>query len=82
MIEVLELDQWTASGNIRELSFDELTLAAIQGGDSDAAKIIFGGTLKRRIVSESDIPRMGTVWFTRASNGTCQFHSARYDTSD
>ncbi len=81
-LTVIEVDQWTSSGNIEELDFDSLTLDNISGGDSEAVKVIFGGTLNRKQVSENDTPSIGNVWYIKDEDGKCKIWKYNYDSSD
>ena len=83
MIQVLEVDQWTATGNIREKDFKlAMTPDAISGGDSEAARAIFGGNIRALQIEDTDeCPPIGRVWFTEGLDGKCQFWKANYDSS-
>lgn len=81
-MKVIEVDQFTSSGNIRELSFNAVTLSEITGGDSEAAKLIFGGRFNVKDVSESEKPSIGYVWFKEGVDGKCTIYKSNYDTSD
>lgn len=88
MVKVVELDQWSATGNITQLRMSQLegdpqlAIAQIKGGDSEAAKAIFGGYLRIREVSEEDRPSIGHVWFKEGPNGLLERYRANYDSSD
>jgi hypothetical protein len=81
-MKVIQVDQFTSTGNLEELLFSSITLNDISGGDSQAAKIIFGGSFSLLEVSENDSPRVGYVWFKEDINGKCKRYKANYDTSD
>jgi hypothetical protein len=82
MIKVIEVDQWTATGNIKELIFKDLNdVQDISGGDSEAVKKIFGGHFHKKEVTESDRPHIGYVWFTEGDDGKCALYKASYDSS-
>lgn len=81
MIEIIEVDQWTASGDIEKLDFDTVTLQTIKGGDSEAAKSIFGGHFERKQVSEDKIPTIGNVWYIKGPDGKCKLYKYHFDTS-
>ena len=80
MIEVIEVDQWTSSGNIEELDFDSVGLDQIKGGDSEAVKVIFGGHFKRKLVNRNDRPDTAQVWYKKGKNGKCKFWKYNYAT--
>ena len=81
-VEIIELDQWTSTGAFKHIKFDDLMLESINGGSSDAAKKIFGGTFNRKTVSESANPRIGNVWLVKGKNGFPEVWKANYDSSD
>jgi len=81
-MQVIEVDQWTASGNIEEQKFDSVTLEDISGGDSEAVKTIFGGNFVKKEVSDNDLPSIGSVWYKKAENGNCEIYKVNYDSSD
>ena len=82
IINIIEVDQWTATGNIEDLKFDEVGLDHISGGDSEAVKVIFGGSFKRKQVEETAMPNLGYFWFIKGENGKCKFYKGNPDTSD
>ena len=86
-LEVLEVDQWTSTGDVRQIPWDDLkhdtsTIDNITGGDSEAAKRIFGGRLWFRTIRKNTTPSIGNVWFTRGEDGLPKFYAANYDSSD
>lgn len=82
LIDIIEVDQWTSTGNIQKQNFDEVGLNTIEGGDSESAKVIFGGAFKRLKVKPTDSPWIGRVWFVKGRDGKCEFYKASYDSSD
>lgn len=85
MIDVLEVDQWTSTGDVKLHLWDALKasgLDAITGGDSRAARLIFGGRLRFYQVNPLLQPSIGSVWFTRGEDGYPKFYRANYDSSD
>lgn len=85
---VLEADQWTSSGNIEGTKLEDweadkdLTLANVTGGDSEAAKRMFGGyTVWIREVEEDEDPTIGSVWFRADEAGVLRKWKANPDTS-
>lgn len=81
-IKVLEVDQWTSTGNITDFSFDDYERSKVSGGDSDAALKLFGGTSRVKYVSETDRPSVGNVWFNEGPTGKLVLYKANYDSSD
>jgi hypothetical protein len=49
-----------------------ISLDKISGGDSEAAKVIFGGSFKRIIVNEDDGPDIAKVWYKSGKDGKCE----------
>lgn len=85
MIEVLEVDQWTSTGNIKEQSWDDLKakgIDAVSGGDSEAARVIFGGDFRFKEVDERSSPGIARVWFIKGADGRPELYKYRYDSSD
>lgn len=80
-IRVIEVDQWTSTGDIASQDFDTVTLWSVRGGDSSAAKAIFGGHFVRKTVPVTASPAVGNVWFRKGPNGKCEFLKANYDSS-
>lgn len=86
-MKILEVDQWHSTGDITKFSMGELegdaqlALGQIKGGDSKAAKVIFGGHLVIREVSETDSPSVGTVWFRQGQHGKLEKYKSNYDSS-
>jgi hypothetical protein len=84
--EVLEVDQWTSTGNVTKQSWDALKaggIDAVSGGDSEAIRQIFGGDFKFRTVDVArEGPRIARVWFVRDEDGFPQFFASNYDSSD
>jgi len=80
-IKVLELDQWTSTGNITDFTLEDFELQKVKGGDSKAAQLIFGGHAIIREVEELQTPPIGNVWFRLGVNGKLQFYKSNYDSS-
>jgi hypothetical protein len=80
-IKVLEVDQWTSTGNVRDYNFKSFTLDNVVGGDSAAAKAIFGGYARIYDVQENQRPSKGYVWFTEVEE-RFKLYKANYDSSD
>jgi len=87
MIKVLEVDQWTSTGNVANFSMEEWekdtqgTLAKVAGGDSEAIKVIFGGRARVLTVHDFSQPYIGDVWF-KEENGKLVLYKCNYDSSD
>jgi hypothetical protein len=80
-IKVLEVDQWTSTGNIRNFGLSNFSLSQVKGGDSEAARAIFGGWAEVLDVEETANPSLGRVWFVE-KDGKLEHYKANYDTSD
>lgn len=82
-IKVLEVDQWTSTGNITDYNFETFELSKVTGGDSEAARTIFGGTAHVHEVFAKDCPSIGRVWYIEDSK-TKKFtlYKSNYDSSD
>jgi hypothetical protein len=83
-VKVLETDQWTSSGNVTEFSWKKLKdngIQCVSGGDSEAARIMFGGSFRFREVNETDSPSIGSVWFIENEKGFPAIWKTRYDSS-
>ena len=85
-IEVLEVDQWTSSGDVTTHSWYDLHhegLQRIAGGDAKSAKILFGGHLKFKEVNpETAHPSIGHVWYIQNEKGFPKLFKTNYDSSD
>ena len=84
MKEIIECDQWSSTAdNIKDLKFDEVGINDLVGGDSEAAKVIFGGHFIRRTVTDTAMPYIGNVWFVKdETTGGLKKYRAKYDSSD
>lgn len=74
-ITVIEIDQFTQTGDIGEFSFDELR-QLIEKNDPPQidnikanARKLFNGRFSVKTVSADDKPTPGYVWFTENKNG-------------
>jgi hypothetical protein len=82
-MQIIEVDQFTSSArNKAELDFDTCTLNDFVGGDSEAAKIIFGGHFERKTVDREASPSIGHVWFCKNASGKLMVWKTNYDSSD
>lgn len=82
-IKVLEVDQWTSTGNVQNFTMEDFNLGKVKGGDSEAAKQIFGGHAAIREVSPQDAPHIGEVWYiSDPQSNKLKFYKANYDSSD
>lgn len=83
MIEVLELDQFTACGDIEGRTMDEFRegLPHIEGDTPAVARAIFGGYGRVKMVDERLDPLKGYVWFTQQGD-SLKVYRANYDSSD
>ncbi len=84
-MKILEVDQWTSTGNVTDFTMAQWesgeAFSKISGGDSRAIKLIYGGDCRIREVSENDYPRMGVVWFRENEQGKLVQYKCNYDTS-
>jgi hypothetical protein len=83
--EILEVDQWTSTGDLASHDWEDLRrfgVYAVHGGDSEAARAIFGGRLMFRQVTADDRPFIGHVWYRRGPDGKPVPYLAHYDSSD
>ena len=63
-VRVLEVDQWSSTAtNLTTMSFADFDPDRLTGGDSRAAKLIFGGHYVVKDVLETAHPPIGRVWF-------------------
>jgi hypothetical protein len=87
MVKILEVDQWTSTGNVAAFSMEQWekdlvgTLLKVKGGDSEAAFKIFGGHAKVKQVNEDHYPDISYVWY-REENGKLKKWRWCYDSSD
>ena len=89
--KVVEVDQWTSTGSVIKFSLAEWesdpegTLAKVKGGDSEAARVIFGGHVRVLEVTEDQGPQIGNVWFREVetpSGKELRPWRSNYDSSD
>lgn len=73
---------WSATGNVGDFTLKNFDLRKVEGGDSEAAKIIFGGSAAWKEVSEADRPSIGYVWFRQGYRGKLVRYRSNYDSSD
>mgnify|MGYP001570879897 CR=1 FL=1 len=82
-IEVIEVDQWTASEMPEKILFDRITHADIYGEESDKARLLFRGSFTRMIVSPKASPLTGDVWYRKDNDsGFAVLYKTNYDSSD
>jgi hypothetical protein len=83
-IEVIEVDQWTSTGDIEQQIFSVVSIfpAAIHGGDSEAARELGIDMFKMKRVRAEDSPPMARVWYVEGDDGYCKFWKATHDSSD
>lgn len=87
---VIEMDQWSSTGDLEDWSFEQMVEAietgpdnhvpAIKGGDAEAAQGIFGGDYSVKEVGEDDRPRKGLVWFVEGEDGGLERWKYNYAT--
>lgn len=82
LIRVLEVDQWTSTGNIGDFSMADFELESVQGGDSEAIRRAFGGFATIKEVDPRQRPMVGHVWFRESlESGKLEQWKANYDSS-
>jgi len=87
-VRVLEVDQWTYTGNIegtKLVDWEENQkdmLNSRTGGDAEAIRAIFGGSARTMMVDESAEPMLGHVWFRENEQGLLFRWKFTYDSSD
>jgi hypothetical protein len=77
-VEVIELDQWTATGQFTHVPFAELKLEYIQGIPQLWGAPL-GGHLERREVEPDDKPPLGHVWLIQGSDLMPRVWRTNYD---
>jgi hypothetical protein len=80
--KVLEVDQWTSTGDVGKYTLDTFELSEVAGGESAAARAIFGGSARILEVDETRHPQIGSVWFRPGPDGRLVRYAANYDSSD
>lgn len=86
MIEVLEVDQWTSTGDLVKFTWEQCisgqAKGRVRGGDSEAAAAIFGGHFQLLKALPGARPPIGHVWYTRGEDGYPKLYATNYDSSD
>lgn len=80
-IKVLEVDQWTSTGNVTKFTFADFDLGQVTGKDSQAIRELGLASARILEVEESDEPGMGDVWFREGQSGKLELWKANYDSS-
>lgn len=86
-IMVLEVDQWTSTGDIAGTKFKDWLadiqgmLRKVSGQGAKAARAMFGGRASIKEVEEQERPTVGNVWFKPSRRGILRCWKANYDTS-
>lgn len=80
-IRVLEVDQWSSTGNIEDFTMEDFELRLVGGGDSETVRAI--GIASARIceVEESWEPPMARVWYRTGPDGKLELYKYNYDSS-
>jgi hypothetical protein len=82
-IKVLCVDQWTSTGNVGEMSFADFDPAKVSGWVADAIRKIGVSSAQIFEVTETESPRLGTVWFKEdPKTGKLVRWKTNYDSSD
>lgn len=80
-VKVLEVDQWTSTGNVERFSFKDFDPREVGGGDSDAIRLIFVVKAQVKEVDENDEPPLARVWYREGAEGKLERWKARCDSS-
>lgn len=90
-LTVLEIDQWSQTGNIEDFEFSELReiiesceddeVPNIEGGDAEAARALFGGRFDVKEVDPDEDPSKGYVWFTEGDDDEIEEYKHNYATT-
>lgn len=80
-VKVLEVDQWTSTGNVEKFSFKDFDLSKVKGGDSEAVKLISAAKVQVKEVEESAEPPIGHVWYREGSKGKLKKWKSNFDSS-
>lgn len=78
---VIEVDQWTSSGDIRNVPFDKLFVTKINGPAAETAVDLEIASMTLRLVLDSETPQTARVWFVKDPNGMPYLWKANYDSS-
>jgi len=79
---VLEVDQWTSTGNVIGRAIEDFRLEDVQGGDAKAVRDLGIACARLREVGDTARPSTGYVWFRPDEDGKLVFYRATYDSSD
>ena len=80
-IRVLEVDQWTSTGNVKNFDFEDFDAGKVSGGDSEAIRSLGLARVRIREVDENDSPGDACVWYVKGPDGKPKFWKANYDSS-
>ena len=81
-MKVLEIDQWTSTGDLKKLNMNDFNLDDVNGGDAEVARKIGIATAKIKDVDESSFPPLGKVWVIEGAEGMVEIYKANYASSD
>lgn len=81
-MKVLEVDQWTSTGNVSEYTMNDFDINQIDGGDAETALAIGIASFEIKEVSEDAHPKIGYVWFKEGKDGKLEKYKTNYDSSD
>ena len=80
-VKVLEVDQWTSSGNVTEFTLEDFDIEKVRGGDAEAIRAIGIGGAGIREVEEGETPWIGRVWYRPGPDGKLKLWKHNYDSS-
>ena len=81
-MKVLEVDQWTSTGNVSNYTMNDFDINQIDGGDAKTVRALGIASFEIKEVSEDARPRIGYVWFKDGEDGKLEKYKANYDSSD
>lgn len=81
VVRVLEVDQWTASGNVEAFTADTFSLDAVVGSGAASVRAMGIARAQWRNVRTSDRPLIGSVWFRHMPDGMLKRWKQNIDSS-
>lgn len=80
--KIVEVDQWTSTGNVEGLTLENFAVERVTGGDADVARQVGIASGRIREVYGNQRPSKGSVWLRPNEDGKLEQWKANYDTSD
>lgn len=81
LVRVLEVDQWTAAGNVEAFTADTFSLDAIEGSGAASVRAMGLARAHWRAVRAEDRPLIGSVWFRPEPDGRLKRWKQNIDSS-